>query len=137
MQALGRINYDRRIYDRKGLDEIYLGGQAIVDWDVYCMELDVLPQMKYSEKRSGAPLFLKGTFKATEKTDTFVDMRGFTNAIVYVNGFNLGRFLKRGPQYTLYLPGTLLKDENEIVVLELEGTKKKSVSLVDKAIFNC
>ena len=137
VQALGRINYDRRIYDRKGLDEIYLGGQAIVDWDVYCMELDVLPQMKYSEKRSGAPLFLKGTFKATEKTDTFVDMRGFTNAIVYVNGFNLGRFLKRGPQYTLYLPGTLLKDENEIVVLELEGTKKKSVSLVDKAIFNC
>ena len=137
MQALGRINYDRRIYDRKGLDEIYLGGQAIVDWDVYCMELDVLPQMKYSEKRSGAPLFLKGTFKATQKTDTFVDMRGFTNAIVYVNGFNLGRFLKRGPQYTLYLPGTLLKDENEIVVLELEGTKKKNVSLIDKAIFNC
>ena len=93
--------------------------------------------MKYSEKRSGAPLFLKGTFKATQNTDTFLDMRGFTNAIVYVNGFNLGRFLKRGPQYTLYLPGTLLKDENEIVVLELEGTKKKSVSLVDKAIFNC
>jgi beta-galactosidase len=137
VQALGRVNYARRIYDRKGLDEIYLGGQAIVDWDVYCMELDALPEIKFSEKRSGAPLFLKGTFKAKEKTDTFVDMRGFTNAVVYVNGFNLGRFLKRGPQYTLYLPGTLLKDENEIVILELEGTKKKSVTLIDKPIFNC
>lgn len=133
--ALGRINYARRIYDRKGLDEIYLGGQAIVDWTVYCMDLETAPDIKYSEKRSGAPLFLKGTFKAENKIDTFVDMRGFGNAVVYVNGFNLGRFLKRGPQYTLYLPGTLLKDENEIVILELEGTKKTSVSLTDKPIF--
>ena len=61
-------------------------------------------------------------------------MRGFTNAIVYINGFNLGRFLKRGPQYTLYLPAPFLKDENELVILELEGTKKKSVSLIDKPI---
>ena len=133
--ALGRINYARRIYDRKGLDEIYLGGQAIVDWTVYCMDLETAPQIKYSKKRSGAPLFLKATFKAEEKIDTFVDMRGFGNAVVYVNGFNLGRFLKRGPQYTLYLPGTLLKEENEIVVLELEGTKKTDIALIDKPIF--
>lgn len=135
VQALGRINYARRIYDRKGLDEVYLGGQAIVDWTVYCMDLDTAPDVKYTFERSGAPLFMRGTFKAVEKTDTFVDMRGFGNAIIYVNGFNLGRFLKRGPQYTFYLPGTLLKDENEIVVLELEGTQKKSVTLTDKPIF--
>ncbi len=133
--ALGRVNYARRIYDRKGLDEIYLGGQAIVDWTVYCMDLETAPDIKYSAKRSGAPLFLKANFKAEEKTDTFVDMRGFTNAVVYVNGFNLGRFLKKGPQYTLYLPGCLLKDENEIVVLELEGTNKKDIALIDKPIF--
>lgn len=133
--ALGRVNYARRIYDRKGLDEIYLGGQAIVDWTVYCMDLEVAPQIKYSKKRSGAPLFLKASFKAEEKLDTFVDMRGFSNAVVYVNGFNLGRFLKKGPQYTLYLPGTLLKDENEIVVLDLEGTSKQAVTLTDKPIF--
>ena len=78
---------------------------------------------------------MKGTFKAEEKTDTFVDMRGFTNAVVYVNGFNLGRFLKRGPQYTLYLPAPVLKDENEIVVFELEGCRKNEIKLIDKAIF--
>ncbi len=133
--ALGRVNYARRIYDRKGLDEIYLGGQAIVDWTVYCMDLETAPQVKYSNKRSGAPLFLKAGFKAEEKLDTFVDMRGFSNAVVYVNGFNLGRFLKKGPQFTLYLPGCLLKDENEIVVLELEGTKKTDIALIDKPIF--
>ena len=135
VQALGRINYDRRIYDRKGLDEIYLGGQAIVDWDVYCMELDMAPAISYKNSHKDFPCFMKGTFKADEKHDTFVDMRGFTNAIVYVNGFNLGRFITGGPQYTLYLPGTLLKEENEIVVLELQKTNKKSITLTDKPIF--
>ena len=77
---------------------------------------------------------MKGTFKAEEKVDTFVDMRGFSNAVVYVNGFNLGRFLKRGPQYTFYLPAPILKNENEIVVLELEGCKKNEIKLIDKAI---
>lgn len=135
VQALGRINYDRRMYDRKGLDEIYLGGQAIVNWDIYCMELNEAPSVKYSAIHSEYPCFMKGNFKAEEKIDTFVDMRGFTNAIVYVNGFNLGRFLKRGPQYTLYLPAPLLKDENEIVILELEAATKKSITLTDKPIF--
>ena len=135
VQALGRINYARRIYDRKGLDEIYIEGQAIVDWDVYCMELDVAPEIPYKKSPKDFPCFLKGTFKAEEKHDTFVDMRGFKNAIVYVNGFNLGRFINGGPQYTLYLPGTLLKEENEIVVLELQNTNKKSITLTDKPIF--
>ena len=135
VQALGRINYARRIYDRKGLDEVYIEGQAIVDWDVYCMELDVAPEIPYKKSHKDFPCFLKGTFKAEEKHDTFVDMRGFKNAIVYVNGFNLGRFINGGPQYTLYLPGTLLKEENEIVVFELQNTNKKSITLTDKPIF--
>ncbi len=135
VQALGRVNYARRIYDRKGVEEFYLGGQFIVDWDVYCMELAEAPAINYKKTHTDYPCFMKAEFNAEEKLDTFIDMRGFTNAIVYVNGFNLGRYLKRGPQHTLYLPGAFLKDENNIVILELEGTKKKSVKLVDKPIF--
>lgn len=134
VQAFGRINYARRIYDRKGLDEIYIEGQAIVDWDVYCMELDEAPVVPYKNSHKDFPCFMKATFKADKKLDTFVDMRGFGNAIVYINGFNLGRFIKGGPQYTLYLPGVFLKEENELVVLELDGTNKKSISLIDKPI---
>ena len=134
VQAFGRVNYARRIYDRKGLEEIYIEGQAIVDWDVYCMELDEAPAISYKKSHKDYPCFMKATFKADKKDDTFVDMRGFGNAIVYINGFNLGRFIKGGPQYTLYLPGAFLKDENELVILELDGTKKKSVSLIDKPI---
>ncbi len=136
VQALGRVNYSHKMYDRKGVEEIYLGGQAIVDWDIYSMELDTLPKINYKNNNSSFPGFLKAAFKAESKEDTFVDMRGFTNAVVYVNGFNLGRYLKCGPQHTLYLPGTLLKDENEIVVLELEKTSKKHITLTDKPIFD-
>ncbi len=136
VQALGRINYSHKMYDRKGVEEIYLSCQAIVDWDIYSMELDTLPSIIYKEKSPSFPGFLKAAFKAESTEDTFVDMRGFTNAVVYVNGFNLGRYLKCGPQHTLYLPGTLLKEENEIVVLELEKTNKKYITLTDKPIFD-
>ncbi len=135
VQALGRVNYSRRLYDRKGIEAVYLEGQYVVDWDVYCMELDKAPDIKYSNCAEKFPCFMKATFKAEDKKDTFVDMRGFKNAVVYINGFNLGRYLKRGPQHTLYLPGAFLKDENELVILELEGTAKKSVKLTDKPIF--
>ena len=58
-------------------------------------------------------VFLKGTFKAG-KGECFVDMSGFTKGYVFVNGFNLGRYWDIGPQKALYLPGALLKEENEI-----------------------
>ena len=34
-----------------------------------------------------------------------------------------------GPQRALYIPGVLLKDENEIIVLELEGCEKAEVEI--------
>ena len=50
-----------------------------------------------------------------------------------VNGFNLGRYWNEaGPQKTLYLPGPLLKQGgNELVVLELDGTDRLEVTLTD------
>ena len=68
----------------------------------------------------------------TEPADTFVRLDGFHKGFVTVNGFNLGRVLGRGPQKSLYLPGVYLKDENEIVVFELEGAASKKVRITDK-----
>ena len=47
-----------------------------------------------------------------------MDMRGFQKGFVFVNGVNLGRYWNIGPQYTLYVPGELLKEENEIEIFE-------------------
>ncbi len=135
VEALGRVNFDRRIYDRKGLKDIFIANQLITDFDVYCMEFNDSPKPKYESAEGEFPCFMRATFKAEEKTDCFIDMSNFKNCIVFVNGFNLGRILKEGPQRTLYLPGTLLKDENEITVLELDGARKPEISFPDHAIY--
>ena len=43
---------------------------------------------------------------------------------IYLNGFNLGRFWDIGPQKTLDVPASILKQgENEIVLFESDGIK--------------
>ena len=49
-----------------------------------------------------------------------------------MNGHNLGRFWKIGPQRHLYLPGPFLRDgTNEIIIFETEGEAPASIALVD------
>jgi beta-galactosidase len=56
-------------------------------------------------------------------------MSNWTKGMVYVNGHNIGRFWEIGPQQTLYMPGCWLrKGENEIIVLDMAGTEKPTVS---------
>ena len=64
-------------------------------------------------------MFYKGTFTAQEKKDCFVHLENFTKGFVTVNGFNLGRYWEIGPQLSLYLPASVLKEENEIVVFDV------------------
>ena len=52
--------------------------------------------------------------------------------MVWLNGFNLGRYWERGPQKTLYIPAPLLKrGKNELIVFELHGTTNLSVEFRD------
>jgi ABC-type multidrug transport system fused ATPase/permease subunit len=47
-----------------------------------------------------------------------------TSGTVMVNGFNIGRYWEKGPQKSLYVPASLLKEgENEIVIFEADGLK--------------
>ncbi|MDY4700101.1 MAG: beta-galactosidase, partial [Oscillospiraceae bacterium] len=74
-------------------------------------------------------LFMRGHFKAQSQNDCFVHLDGFKKGCVYINGFNIGRYWEIGPQRALYIPGVLLKDENEIIILELEGCEKAEVEI--------
>jgi len=71
------------------------------------------------ESAVDSPVFYRGRFCARPGIDTFADMSRWNKGCVWVNGFNLGRYWNAGPQQALYLPGELLKEENEIVILEL------------------
>uniref|UniRef100_A0A8B9CQM8 Galactosidase beta 1 like n=1 Tax=Anser brachyrhynchus TaxID=132585 RepID=A0A8B9CQM8_9AVES len=82
-----------------------------------------LPQSS-GRGRSG-PAFYTGTFETPGIAwDTFVKFPGWSKGQLWINGFNLGRYWpRRGPQQTLFVPGSVLRVgcPNNITVLELEG----------------
>lgn len=133
VDTMGRVNYGGNMLDRKGISDIYLGIQRLMNYDVWTLPLDNLDKLKYSSSvKKEEPVFLKGSFKTDLKADCFIHLDGFNRGCVYINGFNLGRFWKVGPQKSLYIPGTLLKDENEIIVFNIGGYSKTTVSITDK-----
>ncbi len=135
VDTMGRVNYGSDMYDRKGISNVMLANQTLMDYTVYTIPLDNLQNLKFNsidktaEKKG--PVFLKGCFEA-KNGDCFVNMEGFTKGYVFVNGFNLGRYWNIGPQKALYLPGSLLKEKNEIVILELESYKNADVVIQSK-----
>ena len=75
------------------------------------------------------PAFFRGTFSVSgEPLDTFILMQGWTKGVVYINGFNLGRYWEIGPQMALYVPYPVLQSGvNEVVIFELEGCQEPQV----------
>lgn len=133
VEGMGRVNYGHEMEDdRKGIQKARLAMQTLFEWDIYTLPFDNLEKAKLSGATDFAPSILKGKFKAELGKDCFVDMKGFKKGFVTVNGFNIGRYWARGPQRSLYLPAPLLKEENEIVVVEQEGYKQASLNIGDK-----
>jgi beta-galactosidase len=75
--------------------------------------------VKPGKQKEGKAAVYSGTFTVTKPGDVFLDMHQWGKGIVFVNGYNLGRYWQVGPQQTLYLPGCWLKKgANDIVVFE-------------------
>lgn len=141
VENLGRINYGAAMREeRKGMTGLLYGGARLSGGEVRTLPLSDLSGLSYRENSADAfvphhPVFLRGRFAARPGVDTYVDMRGFGHGYVWVNGFNLGRYDEAGPQYTLYLPGGVLREENEVVVLDLAPlTHTPTLSLLDHFI---
>ncbi len=122
VDVMGHVNYGEHIKDRKGVSGMRLINQNLTNFKVTTLPLDDVSGVKYGGSER-YPLFLRGKFRADNDGDCFVHMKGFGKGVVWVNGFNLGRYWEIGPQRALYLPGSLLKGDNEIVILELEKAK--------------
>lgn len=126
VENMGRINYGAELGDnRKGLiSPVVIGGVSLTDWSMYRLPFAIQPTLHGStapvDTASGMPVVYGGTFSLARVGDTFLDMRGWDKGIVFVNGHNLGRYWKVGPQQTLYLPGAWLHTgDNSIVVFEM------------------
>ena len=98
------------MHDRKGLGEVTLDGDVLIDWSVESFPLrwEDMAALKFGEgpaPDSTLPVFFRGEFTVDRIGDTLLDMTGWGKGMVWVNGINLARYWEIGPQDTLYLPG--------------------------------
>ncbi|KAH8780343.1 putative beta-calactosidase [Diaporthe sp. PMI_573] len=139
VENLGRVDYwSLEAYTFDGLTDPYkgivgnvtIGNVTLRGWTMKSFPLGDVPPLALNTNNSGlaaSPIFYSGVFKVQNysnpaELDTFIAIPNGTKGMVWVNGFNLGRYWIIGPQQSLYLPGTVLKagQNNDIVVLELE-----------------
>ena len=131
VENLGRINYGARILDNhKGITRpITIGDSQISgSWNMYGLPLSEMPDVASMPEgyHAGRPVYYSGSFTLDKVGDTFLDMEKWGKGIVFVNGHNLGRYWRVGPQQTLYVPGCWLrKGRNEVVVFEQINDHRK------------
>jgi len=123
----GRVNYGPRIGEHKGLvGPARLDGEPLTGWEVLAIDLDRVPHLWGAAAPEDAgpgvgPTAWRATFSAGPDVDLFLDTAAWGKGIAWVNGFCLGRYWRRGPQRTLFVPGPVLRPgRNELVVLELD-----------------
>jgi beta-galactosidase len=134
VENLGRINYGPYMRDYKGITEgVRYGRQFLSEWTTYTLPLTDLSGLQFEGLfKQVEPSFFRSTLVVDEPCDTFLSMEGWTKGVVFINGFNLGRYWNIGPQKTMYVPGPLLKlGDNEIVIFELHSTSDTAVTFVD------
>lgn len=140
------------LIERKGISEITLDGQPPSTLRVtpFAMDQAFIEQiiailrhgggMEVTEPLVG-PTFYYGALNLDTVTgDTHIVTEDWGKGFIYVNGFNLGRYVQpehdisvarskrcarfydRGPQYSLYLPAALLESgQNSILVFDSDG----------------
>ena len=122
VENMGRANFGPKMMRKKGLaGRVLLGGRVHFNWDVYTLPMDNLDKLTYGGATEQS-CFYRGKFNVDTAKDTFLYLDNFKKGFVTVNGFNIGRYWEKGPQVSLYVPSSLLKEgENEIIVFEGDG----------------
>jgi beta-galactosidase len=144
VEATGRVNYGKAILDHKGItqkveivqDE---GKTELKNWDIYNFPVDYTFQkkLKYRPATKAGPGWYKGIFNVNIPGDFFLDVSKWGKGMVWLNGYNLGRYWKIGPQQTMFVPGVWLKKgANEIIILDLEGSAIPVVAGLDKPVLD-
>jgi beta-galactosidase len=135
VENLGRTNFGPLLTsDRKGIaGQVTLNGEELKDWEIYTLPIDHPSGWPFSAKPAKGPALYRGVFHVKQIGDSFLDLRGWGIGAVWVNGHNLGRYWKIGPQQTLFVPAPwLLAGENQAIVLDLdEGGARSLAGLTD------
>lgn len=142
----GRVDYGPRIGEPKGLiGDVRVDGELLSRWTASPLALDpiapaALAVLAAGEPTAGesaaddviaGPVFASGSFELASIDDRYLCLDGFRKGVAWVNGFCLGRYWSRGPQKTLAVPGPVLREgRNEVVVFELHAAATRTVCML-------
>ena len=136
IENLGRINFGGDMFEFKGIiGNVYLNDHELSGFEMCVMPLKEIHSIPIYGKPDASPLtFHRAVFNVGKVANTYLNPTGWKKGVAFVNGYNLGRYWTVGPQLTLFVPATLLKEgENELVMFEAEGNDGTlSVSFDDK-----
>ena len=140
-ENMGRINFGVNMMRKKGIiGRCFLNGKIHFHWDVFSLPMDNLAKLRFSNKQfSEKSGFYRGYLYVHDTPkDTFIKLDAFRKGFCVVNGFNLGRYWEKGPQKTLYVPASVLKEgQNEIVVFESDGVKDvPTIEFIDQPVLS-
>jgi beta-galactosidase len=127
VEGMGRSNWGPDFFmDKKGLHDMQITGEALLDWTIWAMPLSNLTGLPFKSGTSvGQPMFYRGTFNVDELGDTYLNPTGLRRGVAYINGINIGRYWTVGPQLTLYVRKEYLKKGvNEVVIFESGSIEK-------------
>jgi len=131
----GRVNYGMRLGEAKGLiGPVRLAGATIDEWTVVPIDLDEVPRISLPPipaALAGSASVVGGTFDLERPADLLLDTAEWGKGVAWVNGFLLGRYWRRGPQRTLFVPEpATVAGRNRITVLELEASSSRRARFV-------
>ncbi|EDO38379.1 predicted protein, partial [Nematostella vectensis] len=130
VENMGRANFGKAMdAQRKGiLGKVLIDGKTPRKWKIYPLDFhktftERFPRSSWSQagtKINGSvghsPGFYRGILHIQgQPRDTFVHPKGWGKGVCLVNGKNLGRYWKLGPQETLYLPASWLRSGENTV----------------------
>jgi beta-galactosidase len=121
----GRVNYGTRLGEQKGMvGPVLLAGRAIDEWTVAPVDLDRVPELALTAITGASPPaagVVRAVFDLDKPADLLLDTSEWGKGFAWVNDFPLGRYWRRGPQRTLYVPGpATVAGRNTLTVLELD-----------------
>lgn len=136
----GRVNYDHRLGEEKGLiGAVTLDGAPLSGWrstplDVAAIAAgigrDAVSDAEATTAGDG-PTAWTAEFELDARADLFLETASWSKGYAFVNGFFLGRYWRNGPQRTLYVPApATVAGTNRLVVLELEQLIERRAAFV-------
>lgn len=136
MENMGRVNYGAKLLadtQEKGIRTGVMSDiHFVLNWSQYALDFERIGAIEFNHAwKEGVPGFYKYKFELNETLDSNLDLSGFGKGLVFVNGFNIGRFWNKGPIKSLYIPHGLFNlGENEIIIFETEGIYQDKINLV-------